>query len=239
MTKKKLIDIDAEFDGLEFDEHAIRVATGVKNRPASWSANVAEANRKKHANPEFAKKLGAANRGKSLDPVWRAKMAEANRKKHADPEYKKAYEAGRKKIDQKAVGKKMAADPEWQRKHKEQVSKLKDNPIFMKKTAENNKAKVNDPEYRKNLQAGIDKRNASPEWQAMQAERRKPVLTPYGAFDGVKIAALALIEMGVANADVKNPIVSASGMIRYNIKTKKDGWAWISKEEYIMLTGKE
>jgi hypothetical protein len=47
MAKKQIIDIDAEFDGIEFDEHAIKVATGVANRPSTWKENVVKAGQQK------------------------------------------------------------------------------------------------------------------------------------------------------------------------------------------------
>lgn len=79
-------------------------------------------------------------------------------------------------------------DPEWQRKHKEQLSKLKDNPKWRKslkdanakraadpewqrKQKERNKKFPSDPEWKKNHADAIAKRNSNPEWQKKHKER--------------------------------------------------------------------
>jgi len=59
MAKKQIIDIDAEFEGVEFDEVAINRDTSYRKRHENvdWHTNVKKANQLKHQDPEYKEKL--------------------------------------------------------------------------------------------------------------------------------------------------------------------------------------
>jgi hypothetical protein len=65
--------------------------------------------------------------------------------------------------------------------------------------------------------------------------RCKPVITPHGVYISLKEAGLALIEQGVFNYRPSK----AAHTIREYIRAGEDGYKHISREEYMMLTGKE
>jgi hypothetical protein len=194
-----------------------------------WRESVTEANRKKHADPETAKRIADGNRKSAQDPVARANRAEANRRLRLDPNWQKAFLEGRKKIDQKAVGKKMASDSEWQRNHKEQVSKLKYNPVFMEKVAKNNKAKRDNPEHIQKHQTAIDKRTESEDWIRKNC---RPIKSPYGIFPIFKQACLEYQKKHGGN------IGSIVVKIRRWIKSgKKPEWQYLTWEQYDLFKG--
>jgi len=89
MTKKKIIDIDAEFDGVEFDEKSINKATGIKNRSQNltWRKNLSNAVTKIFKdNPERAVKQSLATKQKLLDPEHQKKRKEAQEKNNQNTE---------------------------------------------------------------------------------------------------------------------------------------------------------
>jgi len=79
--------------------------------------------------------------------------------------------------------------------------------------------------------AGAKKRSQNPEYLIKQSKvQSKPVIVPWGIYTSGKLAAQAYYEL--------NP---NSGLINVSrlIKDKKPGYTLITREEYIMLTGKD
>lgn len=72
MAKKQIIDIDAEFEGIEFDEEAIKRATGISKREENgW----AEKNQARRLDPNYDKRVA-----KSISDTY---QTEEGRKKQA------------------------------------------------------------------------------------------------------------------------------------------------------------
>ncbi len=244
MAKKQAKSFNAELDGLldgieiPSDEEVKRETTFKKRSlDPEWRENVTNANRKKHSNPEIAKKIADANRKSAVDPVAYKNRAESNRKKAKDPEWKKALLEGRKKIDQKQIGKKMASDPEWKRKNLEQNRKTAQDPEWRKKMSEINKAKRNSIDYVKKHQDAINKRTQDPEWRQKQAERAIPHYTPYGVFESLKSLCMFLLDNNIFSTSSNTPMVSAGSYVRNKLKKDATNWYRITREEYERLKG--
>lgn len=90
-------------------------------------------------------------------------------------------------------------------------------------------ARLNSPPRTEETRAKIG------ETQIGNNKRSKPVTTPYGIYSSLKNAGLALIELGVFTYKPNK----AAHSIREYIRDGVSGYAHISKEEYIMLTGKD
>ena len=76
MIKKQIIDIDAEFDNVEFDEKQIQHDTQL------W---------KRHANPDWQKSHRKGLDNRNSNPVWKEKIAISNKLKGQDIEWRKKH----------------------------------------------------------------------------------------------------------------------------------------------------
>jgi hypothetical protein len=252
---------DRAFDNLDEEGNLIEKPNKIKSDRA---VNIARASRIRSLNPEWQKNVAEANRKKHEDPVISAKIAAANknRKERLGPEYsKKMSKAQHRRYDnmseeerqQMSIRSKTTwenseyvermkafySSPEQIEKHKKQVREVAKRSDWKEKVKILNKEKRNNPEHIKRHQEAIDKRTQDPEWRKKQAQRSKPVLTPFGIFPKLKDACAKMVELELINKDLKTPLVSAGQVIRRNIKQDKLGWKFISQEEYITLTGKE
>jgi hypothetical protein len=106
MTKNKIIDIDAEFDGVEFDEAAINRATGsIIGRKKINQKIIA----KKMVNTDEWKKNNLEqNRKTAKNPKWLEIVAKNNKEKRNNPEHIK--------IHQTSIAKRTASE-DWIRKN--------------------------------------------------------------------------------------------------------------------------
>ena len=93
MTKKKIIDIDAEFDGVEFDEKAIIKATQYaksadkhrgQKRSAEQRANMSAWQTGKAKSEKTKVKIGDAMRGKTLEEIVGVEAAAKGRKARSE-----------------------------------------------------------------------------------------------------------------------------------------------------------
>jgi hypothetical protein len=149
---------------------------------------------------------------------------------------------------------KRALDPTWKENQAKGQIKRSQNSTWLDKKRKAQDRLENDPEYIAKRQVGIDKRTNETEWRKNQLEGikrnasenkewaknkaagtrkslAKPCVTPFGVFftgadAGRKYNELYGIKTGI------NRICNF-------LKTGKEGYRYISKEEYIMLTGKE
>lgn len=105
-STNKLIDIDAEFDDVYFDEPSI------KKRTASLN---------KHEDPEFRKKFLDSREKLSNNPDWAKQHSEITKNLLKDP-------AHRKKIKESA--KKKVENPGWRESQQKAAESRKNNPLW-------------------------------------------------------------------------------------------------------------
>jgi hypothetical protein len=194
-----------------------------------WRESVADANRKKHADPETAKRLADANRKSAIDPVARKNRADANRKSAQDPEWQRKN---------KEATQRLWSDPEIRRKHKERHNtpeyleyigkrnrELAKDPKWREKVANNNKAKRTDPSHLKKHQAGVISRsNNNEEWIRKNC---RPVSTPYGVFQKAKDV------MDLYHNEHGGNRESVAVKLRSWLKSeKKPDWKYLTWKEY-------
>jgi hypothetical protein len=75
-SKNTLIDIDAEFDDVYFDEASINHATAILNRDA---------------NPDYHFKRNSSLKEVYKDPVWQENIQKGADKRHSDPNWEKSW----------------------------------------------------------------------------------------------------------------------------------------------------
>ena len=207
-----------------------------KNTPdyQQWKKAVSEANCKKHADPETAKRLADANRKSAQDPIARKNRADANRKSAQDPSWQQKH---------KESCKRRWSDPEERRKHKARMNapdvlkatternrKLAKDPKWREKVANNNKAKRDNPEHIQKHQTAIDKRTQSEDWIRKNC---RPVKSPYGIFS---IAKHAMLEYQREHGGIITSIaVKIRGWLKSNNKPE---WQYLTWEEFDRLKEK-
>lgn len=174
------------------------------------------------ADPEFQK--GQQQRAQNRSNEWREKKTTASRRLAQDPTWLTNQTTGAEKRRESYydnVEKKAAA-----------TLKRESNDDYKQRRAEKNRKQATDPKYLENLRAGNARKNADPEYQkallkgAEQRLMRKGfILTPAGIH-------LRQTESAEANG-------ISVGTLQKRIKTMSKEYYYISREEYIMLTGKE
>ena len=186
-----------------------------RSQDSKWRENNLKANqnRKERLGPDYSKRVSDAQRLRydNMSEDERIEMSNRSKATWENEEYANRMRAFYSSSEYKEYitkrNKELAKRPDW----KEKISKL-------------NKDKRSNPDHIKKHQDAINKRTQDPEWRRKQAERAKPVITPYGIFGKLKDAALELICLGIVSNELKTPLVSAANIIRYNIKKNKDGW---------------
>jgi hypothetical protein len=161
---------------------------------------------------------------RSKDPEWLKKVAEDNRKKANDPEWQANHKKGLEKRAQNEEWRKNVANGYLKRQTAEVNEKIGDA----------SRTRYNDPEWRAKHQETIKQRTNDPVWKEKQRlarlARTPAVVCNDGVFSTQQDAILFAKQQGLKNAGTK---------IRQWIANKENGYYLISREEYIMLTGKD
>jgi hypothetical protein len=112
-------------------------------------------------------------------------------------------------------------DLDWKKTHDEKVKKVMQTEL-----------------YKTNHAAGVIKRTLDPAWHdANRKARFKPIVTPYGIFNSLDSASIE-IHLGKFLSNRKT-VISVRTFIRSAIKNASKEFYYITKEKYIMLTGKD
>jgi hypothetical protein len=145
-------------------------------------------------------------------------------------------------------------DPNWKKNQEKSQAKRSQNETWLSKKRQAQAQLENDPEYIAKRQKGIEERSKNPvnrkkqldgikrrdteniTWQENKkaGTRRalaKPCITPLGIF-----------ATGVEAGDAYNKsrgVTNGKNAVSKSLKAGKEGYKYISVEEYIMLTGKE
>lgn len=107
MTKKQIIDIDAEFDGVEFDEKEIRRFTGYlksasshrgQKRTDEQKHNMSTWQKGKSKSEDHKEKIGDAFRGKTLEEILGEERAAEGREARRQACYRQDYTGRGEKI---------------------------------------------------------------------------------------------------------------------------------------------
>ena len=116
-------------------------------------------------------------------------------------------------------------------------SRWKD-PKWKKHHDEINKKNMQSKHWKNSHQIGVDKRTADPAWNKANSEARmKPIITPFGVFRSLDSASEHIHNKALL--PTRKTVISVKGYIRSRVKLPKKEYYYISKEEYILLTGKE
>lgn len=174
------------------------------------------------ANPEKETRRRNATLQSMETDEWKTKHKEGIAKNLANPEWRK---------NNKIANQEKWKNAETKEKHLASVRARSEDPAWLEKVTKNNKAKVNDADHRERHQEAIDQRGQG-DWYEKNARKNtllksKPVVTPYGVFPS---RIVAVKTSGVTNI---------GGKINKYVKIPDSGYYYISREEYIMLTGKE
>lgn len=172
---------------------------------------------------ELRKETGLRKR--SDDPTWHANNQKAIDKKKQDSTW---YDNLVKR------NKKLVKDPVRNQKIKETVKQQYQDPVYKDYRTTIIKNVTQTEEWKKSHSKGMNKReeNGWHEKNNAAAQKRcKPIVsTEYGIFLGKKHLAEHMTSLGIGNV---------MGKLDNWLKTKPTEFYYISKEEYIMLTGKE
>lgn len=182
--------------------------------------------------PELLKKsdtlVEQQQRGKRLKDIrgesWRENKAESSRKLALDPNWQASQKVGAEKRRESVY--------DNEEKKKAATLKRESNENYKQIRAERNRTQASDPAYLKSHSEGVIRRDADPEYQKAlllgieeKLMRKGFILTPAGIH-------LRQPESAKANG------ISVT-TLQTRIKNKVEGYRYITKEEYIMLTGKE
>jgi hypothetical protein len=107
-------------------------------------------------------------------------------------------------------------DEKYQKNHQKGINRRENNIDYQLKRAEKNRNQATDPNYLKNLTIGIANRSAN---------QKGYLICPAGIF--------------LRQPEAANALNVAVSTIQRRIKTLPKEYYYISKEEYIMLTGKD
>jgi len=162
---------------------------------------------------------------RSLDPAWHAANQSAINTKKQDPN----YQANRSRLN-----KEMAKDRTVQDKKSQTIKQQYADPIYKEFRLAIIQEVTKTDKWKDAHAKGLNKRNENGWYEKnLEAAKKKckPIVsTEYGVFPGKKHLAEHMISLGVVNA---------MGKLDHWLKTKPTELYYISKEEYIMLTGKE
>lgn len=204
----------------------------------------------KHYNPILSEKqkehLRKANEKQFADPEARLHHSKVSKQRRQDPEIAAKYKAAEQ-------------DPERNRKISESKIELYKDLNYKEFVRNSIKQAMLRPEVKENIAKGaqlrkenvwyekmitatqnpetIKKRNESLRNQTQEQKVRrakavqKPVMTPEGPFESLKAA-------GLHYNIIKN-FNNGQKYVGSRLKSKEQGYRYISKEEYILLTGKE
>jgi type II secretory pathway pseudopilin PulG len=124
---------------------------------------------------------------------------------------------------------------DWKRKQKENAAKLSANPHWQKEHANRNKKLALDSKWIEQNNKGVQKRIDDPNWNknvrnAARKNFAKPCITPLGIFP-------TGVEAGKAYNESRK-VTNGNNAVCNALKKGKEGYRYITVEEYILLTGK-
>ena len=141
----------------------------------------------------------------------------------------------------KAKNEKRYEDPEYARRVAKSVSETYSTPEGRQKQSAKQHPQKEETKQ-KIREANVGKVRKGQDWIASMAEKKKgntcrakPIVTPMGVFVSKKTAAAFYIDNGHTT---RKTIPSAICWIDVQTKKPNSGFSFISKEEYIILTGK-
>lgn len=253
MAKKIIIDIDAEFDDVFFDEKKITFETSAKLRTQDpkWIEKITKINQARAQDPEALAKHRATMQSDEYKQAHRAGLdkpgyteAKSTKMKDlwADPAYRALQEERladpEVKAKQRAAARKREDNPDYQRRKKEWSSKFKDDT---ERSAKLSKARLAymeaHPEARQEL-SDMQKR--------IQASRTKE---DYDAIHAKRLSTNWLESITQAAKKRRQPLLTPEGvfdskkeahlhygfdpaMVDYNRKKKPNEWFFIAVEDY-------
>lgn len=253
MTKKTIIDIDAEFDDVFFDEKRITFETSAKLRTQDpkWIEKITKINQARAQDPEALAKHRATMQSDEYKQAHRAGLdkpgyteAKSNKMKDlwADPKFRAAQEERLNdpevKARMRATAQKREDNPDYQRRKREWAAKWKDNAERSAKLSKARLAYIEaHPESRQKL-SDIQKRIA--------ATRTKE---DYEAIHAKRLSSDWLTSITQAAKKRRQPLLTPEGvfdskkeahlhygfdpaMVDYNRNRKPTEWFFISVEDY-------
>ena len=153
-----------------------------------------------------------ANIGRGVGAITRAQ----------DPEWKKNNEA---------FNQRRAQTIEYKKWHEQQIKEKNADLAWKAQVDKAHKDALATPEYKENFNKAMQKRKETDWLKNVRAARCKPiVLTQYGIYPSATEAGIDLKNKSISNARKK---------IQNWLKEDPKNCYYITKEEYIMLTGKE
>lgn len=253
MTKKTIIDIDAEFDDVFFDEKRITFETSAKLRTQDpkWIKKITAINQARAQDPEALAKHRATMQSDEYKQAHRAGMtneyrelkSQQTRDLWADPEFRALQEQRLSdpevKAKQQAAARKREDDPDYQRRKKEWSSKFKDNTERSAKLSKSHQA------YQESL---------TPEARLKISERAKLIASTrtkedYEAIHAKRLSGDWHANIIKAGKKKMKPLLTPDqvfgskkeahlhygfdpAMIDYNRKKKPNEWFFITVEDY-------
>jgi hypothetical protein len=199
--KTKIIDIEAEFDGIEFDEVRIRKDTAAKKISDTLKG-------RKNFTEESKRKSKETWKNKSEEEIleYRKKLSDSLKGKiHSKESYQSAAEKNR-----------------GIKRTEEQRKKLSDAHKGYVHTKESNEKRS------ASLKGKIVKDETKLKLSKLQS---KCIMTPYGPFASIK-------DIMVYEHDAFGKAKNYDRFTKF-LKTENSGYYYITKEEYILLTGKD
>jgi len=254
MAKKQIIDIDAEFDDVFFDEKSIMGTTSAYNRSndPKWIEKITAINRARAQDPEVLAQHRAKMQSDEYKKAHRAGLnkpgyteAKSSKMKElwADPEYRALQEERLSdpevKAKQRAAARRREDDPDYQRRKKEWSSKFKDNVERNATISKKRKAYLEaHPEARQELSERAKRNHAKrtkEDYAKIDAKRKE---------DGTWLKAVTQ-----AAQKRRKPLLTPDGvfdskkeahlhygfdpaMVDYNRKKKSMEWFFITVEDY-------
>lgn len=254
MTKNKIIDIDAEFDGVFFDEKRITFETSAKLRTQDpkWIEKITALNRARAQDPEALAKHRATMQSDEYKQAHRAGLdkpgyteAKSTKMKDlwADPEYRAAQEERLSdpevKAKQRAAARKREDDPDYQRRKKEWSSKFKDNAERSAKLSKSRLAYMAaHPEARQELsdmQKRIAATRTKEDYEAIHAKRTEDGTWLKAITQAAKKRRKPLLTPDNVFDSKKEATLHYGfdpAMVDYNRKKKPNDWFFITVEDY-------
>lgn len=209
-----------------------------KNTPEyqQWRESVSEANRKKAADPEIAKRLADANRNRKerLGPEYSKRASEAQRRRYENltqEERQVISDQSKARWKDQEYRQRMMdyySTSEYKKYIKQRNKEVAQRPEMKEWYKEFNKAKRSDPAHIEKHQAGVaDRSNNNEDWIRKNC---RPVSTPYGIFQKAKDV------MDLYHAENGGKRESVGVKLRSWLKSdKKPDWNYLTWEEYDKL----
>lgn len=207
-----------------------------------------KAAKKRAADPEYQRKQKEGMARLKTDPEYQRMMRESKQHLKDNPEHSETVRKSiqlkydtdqeyhnRIKESAKVRAERLRNDPDWMKKKSETSQRLAKDPEWNRKREEGHARARATEEYQENYKAGMAKNRASRTAKCREV-LAKPIVTPFGAFFTQGDATNHLFKN---NLTTRTTLGSVRKLIQNSLKKENSGYYYISKEEYIMLTGKE